>query len=208
MLSLQLTGVRSVVRSAPIPTTSRSAPAACCSRSPAAVPDVRVHYVLLHRQPPTPGRGAGRGRRVPARRRAHVRSARSARRPAARPLERGQGDPPGCRRGRAPDLVLAPSPRRRPPGPPAAGRAGADRLPRPARPALRDPEVGRRPGPAEPLRPADRRAGPRARSSCSTSHFPSQQAHDWWDDEVFLGLMRLRGMECRSATPRPTRCPS
>jgi LmbE family N-acetylglucosaminyl deacetylase len=28
-------------------------------------------------------------------------------------------------------------------------------------------------------------------------HFPSQLAHDWWDDEVFLGLMRLRGMECR-----------
>ena len=29
-------------------------------------------------------------------------------------------------------------------------------------------------------------------------HYPSQKAHDWWDDEVFLGLMRLRGMECRS----------
>ena len=29
-------------------------------------------------------------------------------------------------------------------------------------------------------------------------HFPSQHGHDWWDDEVFLGLMRLRGMECRS----------
>jgi LmbE family N-acetylglucosaminyl deacetylase len=28
-------------------------------------------------------------------------------------------------------------------------------------------------------------------------HFPSQHQHDWWDDEVFLGLMRLRGMECR-----------
>jgi hypothetical protein len=28
-------------------------------------------------------------------------------------------------------------------------------------------------------------------------HFTSQQSHDWWDDEVFLGLMRLRGMECR-----------
>jgi hypothetical protein len=28
-------------------------------------------------------------------------------------------------------------------------------------------------------------------------HFPSQQHHDWWDEEVFLGLMRLRGMECR-----------
>ncbi len=29
-------------------------------------------------------------------------------------------------------------------------------------------------------------------------HFPSQKSHDWWDDEVFLGLSRLRGMECRT----------
>lgn len=28
--------------------------------------------------------------------------------------------------------------------------------------------------------------------------FPSQRARDWWDDEVFLGLARLRGMECRA----------
>jgi LmbE family N-acetylglucosaminyl deacetylase len=28
--------------------------------------------------------------------------------------------------------------------------------------------------------------------------FPSQHSHDWWDDEVFLGLARLRGMECRA----------
>ena len=28
--------------------------------------------------------------------------------------------------------------------------------------------------------------------------FPSQHARDWWDDEVFLGLARLRGMECRA----------
>lgn len=28
--------------------------------------------------------------------------------------------------------------------------------------------------------------------------FPSQKARDWWDEEVFLGLARLRGMECRS----------
>ena len=28
--------------------------------------------------------------------------------------------------------------------------------------------------------------------------FPSQQHRDWWDDEVFLGLARLRGMECRA----------
>lgn len=29
-------------------------------------------------------------------------------------------------------------------------------------------------------------------------HFPSQRARDWWDDEMFLGLARLRGMECRA----------
>jgi LmbE family N-acetylglucosaminyl deacetylase len=28
--------------------------------------------------------------------------------------------------------------------------------------------------------------------------YPSQKAREWWDDEVFLGLARLRGMECRS----------
>lgn len=28
--------------------------------------------------------------------------------------------------------------------------------------------------------------------------YPSQQDHDWWDRETFLGLMRLRGVECRS----------
>lgn len=27
--------------------------------------------------------------------------------------------------------------------------------------------------------------------------FPSQAGRDWWDDEVFLGLARLRGMESR-----------
>jgi LmbE family N-acetylglucosaminyl deacetylase len=28
--------------------------------------------------------------------------------------------------------------------------------------------------------------------------FPSQHGREWWDDEVFLGLARLRGMECRA----------
>lgn len=28
-------------------------------------------------------------------------------------------------------------------------------------------------------------------------HYPSQRARDWWDDELFLGLMRLRGVECK-----------
>ncbi len=28
--------------------------------------------------------------------------------------------------------------------------------------------------------------------------YPSQHGRDWWDDEMFLGLARLRGMECRA----------
>ena len=28
--------------------------------------------------------------------------------------------------------------------------------------------------------------------------FPSQRHRDWWDDELFLGLMRLRGIETRA----------
>jgi LmbE family N-acetylglucosaminyl deacetylase len=28
--------------------------------------------------------------------------------------------------------------------------------------------------------------------------FPSQRARDWWDEETFLGLARLRGVECRA----------
>jgi LmbE family N-acetylglucosaminyl deacetylase len=36
--------------------------------------------------------------------------------------------------------------------------------------------------------------------------FPSQRDRDWWDDEVFLGLARLRGMECRSRYAEAFRC--
>jgi LmbE family N-acetylglucosaminyl deacetylase len=36
--------------------------------------------------------------------------------------------------------------------------------------------------------------------------FPSQRNRDWWDDEVFLGLARLRGMECRSRYAEAFRC--
>jgi LmbE family N-acetylglucosaminyl deacetylase len=29
-------------------------------------------------------------------------------------------------------------------------------------------------------------------------YYPSQRVRDWWDEETFLALMRIRGMECRS----------
>jgi len=36
--------------------------------------------------------------------------------------------------------------------------------------------------------------------------FPSQLARDWWDEEVFLGLARLRGMECRASYAEAFTC--
>ena len=36
--------------------------------------------------------------------------------------------------------------------------------------------------------------------------YPSQHGRDWWDDEVFLGLARLRGMECRAPYAEVFRC--
>jgi LmbE family N-acetylglucosaminyl deacetylase len=34
--------------------------------------------------------------------------------------------------------------------------------------------------------------------SLLNEHYRSQHDRDWWDDETFLALMRIRGMECRS----------
>jgi LmbE family N-acetylglucosaminyl deacetylase len=36
--------------------------------------------------------------------------------------------------------------------------------------------------------------------------FPSQRNRDWWDDEVFLGMARLRGMECRASYAEAFMC--
>src|SRR5206468_3823911 len=36
--------------------------------------------------------------------------------------------------------------------------------------------------------------------------YPSQEGRDWWDDEVFLAIARLRGMECRAAYAESFTC--
>jgi LmbE family N-acetylglucosaminyl deacetylase len=38
----------------------------------------------------------------------------------------------------------------------------------------------------------------RRKVSLLNQHYPSQRFRDWWDDETFLALMRIRGIECRS----------
>jgi LmbE family N-acetylglucosaminyl deacetylase len=38
-------------------------------------------------------------------------------------------------------------------------------------------------------------------------YFPSQRERAWWDEEVFLGLARLRGVECASRYAEAFYCP-
>lgn len=40
----------------------------------------------------------------------------------------------------------------------------------------------------------------RAKTAHLSKHFESQRSRDWFDDELFLGLLRIRGAECRSPT--------
>ncbi|MBY6367220.1 PIG-L deacetylase family protein [Rhodococcoides corynebacterioides] len=38
----------------------------------------------------------------------------------------------------------------------------------------------------------------RRKAALLSTHYRSQHGHDWYDDETFLGLARLRGVQCRS----------
>ncbi|MFC8597467.1 PIG-L deacetylase family protein [Isoptericola sp. NPDC057191] len=51
-------------------------------------------------------------------------------------------------------------------------------------------------GPATHYVPLDEDAARRKVELLSKS-YPSQTGRDWWDEEMFLGLMRMRGVECR-----------
>ena len=53
-------------------------------------------------------------------------------------------------------------------------------------------------GQPERLRAADRGDRGAQESTLLTSHFGTQRSKDWFDEETFRGLARLRGMECRA----------
>lgn len=57
--------------------------------------------------------------------------------------------------------------------------------------------MGRRLGAGVALCPVEPEVA-RLKYDLLTECFPSQAHRDWWDEEMFLGLMRMRGMECRS----------
>ena len=143
-----------------------------------------------------------RGPRLPAAGGPDHRPVRAAGGPAARGLGAGQGDPGGGR-----PIVFARShPRavrgRRAPGSPR-------RSVRSSPPSSATSSTWPTRSPSGTVTSAVRRCTsrcpsrmPGARSNCCTSAIPSQHGRDWWDDEVFLGLARLRGMECRAAVRR------
>ena len=96
-----------------------------------------------------------------------------------------------------PDLIFTHAPARPAPGPPARLRADVEHVARPPDPRVRDPEVRRRPRHAERLRPVSQ--GARAeKARLVREAFASQSDKHWFDEELFLGLMRLRGMEARA----------
>jgi LmbE family N-acetylglucosaminyl deacetylase len=195
--SLSLTGVRSLVAIGAHPDDIEIAAGGLLLCLAAAVPGLKVHYVLLSGTPE---------------RQAEARAAALAFLPAAE-LTFGLHDLPDGRlpahwgtvkeilhaeaQVLSPDLVLCSSPQ----DAHQDHRLLGELTPTVFRTAFAlgyeipkwDGDLGR-PNVYVPLRDDI------ARRKVELLHasFPSQKAKDWWDDEVFLGLARLRGMECRS----------
>jgi LmbE family N-acetylglucosaminyl deacetylase len=198
MPALDLAGVREVVALAAHPDDLEIAAGGTLLTLTAARPGLRVHYVLLTGSPE---------------RRAEARAAAEAFLPEARLEFSAHALPDGrlpahwgeakeiletaARAARAADLVLAPSRE----DAHQDHRTVAELATTAFRDALVlhyeipkwDGDLGR-PNLYLPM------PEPTARRKVELLHacFPSQKDRDWWDDEVFLGLARLRGMECRS----------
>ena len=178
----------------------------CCCRWPGPSPGWPVHYVVLTGTPAPARRGPGRGGGLRARRRAQHQPARPAGRAAARELGPGQGPDRGAgpaRRARPGARAVAATTRTRITGPSA----------RSCRPCSATRSSSATRSPSGTATSAGRRCTSRcptesrsARSNCCTSASRRSGDRDWWDDEVFLGLARLRGMECRSRYAEAFRC--
>jgi LmbE family N-acetylglucosaminyl deacetylase len=197
VLSLNLTAVRSVAALGAHPDDIEIAAGGLLLSLAAANPGVRVHYVLFTGLPE---------------RQAEARAAAAAFLPEAS-LSFGLHDLPDGRlpahwgavkdilhaeaAALQPDLVLAPSTK----DAHQDHRLVAELVPTVYRDQLVleyeipkwDGDLGR-PNLYLPL--SDQVA--RLKVQLLNASFPSQKSRDWWDDEVFLGLARLRGMECRS----------
>ena len=163
--------------SAPTPTTSRSAAAGPSCTGRLRAPAARHLGGAGRPRGPRTGGGGQRGRAQG--RGADHRGPQGV--PGRLSLVRGGGQggvrgPEASGRARPGDRPL---PRRRPPGPPAGRGADLEHLPRPSRARVRDPQVRRRPGPAEPVRAAAGGAV-RAQGGLLLEQFPSQRDRRWF----------------------------
>jgi LmbE family N-acetylglucosaminyl deacetylase len=197
MLALDLGEVRQVVAMAAHPDDLEIAAGGTLLALAAASPRLRVHYLLFTGPPP---------------RRAEARAAAEAFLPGARVTFVAHELPDGrlparwgeakqivedTARALSPDLVLAPSRH----DAHQDHATVASLVPTAFRDALvlhyeipkSDGDLGR----PNLYLPMD---GPTARRKVELlhTHFPSQKGRHWWDEEVFLGLARLRGVECHS----------
>ncbi len=197
MTALSLGDVRSVVAVGAHPDDIEIAAGGMLLTLAAAVPDLTVHYVLLTGTPErrTEAQTAAREFLSGAELTFGLHELPDGRLPehwvAVKEKLHAEAD------GRSPDLVLCPSPH----DAHQDHRLLAELAPTVFRSALIvgyeipkwDGDLGR-PNVYLPL--TDEAA--RRKVELLNASFPSQKDRDWWDDEMFLGLLRLRGMECRS----------
>ena len=101
-----------------------------------------------------------------------------------------------CRPGSDPHARAA----RPAPGPPARLRAHLEHVARPPDPRVRDPEVRRRSRDARTSSYRSRRSSRRRRSDAHATRSRASAGSTGSTAELFLGLMRLRGMEARAAS--------
>ena len=90
-------------------------------------------------------------------------------------------------------------PRRPAPGPPPDLRPHLEYVSQPPDPGVRDPEVRRRLGRANFFVPLEKSACSR-KIQIIIDSFNSQSQKQWFDEETFLAILRLRGMEANSPT--------
>ena len=165
-----------------------------------AASDLDVHWVVLSAAGERGARGARLGRAISRRGRARDdRSGRVSRWVLSLPGRRRSSY--GSRRfGRRskPDVIFSHWQRRCAPGSPPGFAADLEHLPQPSHSRIRDPEMGRRSRPPKCLCPVPTRAVIERKVELLLEHFGTQRSKDWFDSEVFTGLARLRGSECRA----------
>ena len=195
-----------------IPTTSRSAPAArCCSRHGRGRRGSMCIWCVLSAAGAARERGARLRGRFPAGRRARARRGRTTSATASFPTQGAEIKAwfEKLKRRVAARCDLDPPRRRCAPGPSRDQPADLEHVPRSPDPGIRDPQMGRRSGPARTSTCRSTRRRMARKVELLMRHFGSQRSKHWFDEETFRGLAAAarHGMpgagSVRRSLPRP-----